>query len=120
MEDDELVPRKKKRVALVAHDNKKRDLLEWAKYNRDLLDEHELSFPFQELTLFKGMEGYPELFAEPRALRENYLAELQSFLGRVRHECLDNRIDYQRLSTSQPLDVALSSYLATRMALVRR
>ena len=26
-----------KKIALVAHDNKKRDLVEWAKYNRDLL-----------------------------------------------------------------------------------
>ena len=34
--------RRKKKIALVAHDNKKRDLLEWAKYNRDLLVEHEL------------------------------------------------------------------------------
>ena len=32
----------KKRIALVAHDNKKRDLLEWAKFNRDLLAEHKL------------------------------------------------------------------------------
>jgi methylglyoxal synthase len=31
-----------KRIALVAHDNKKRALLEWAKFNRDLLAEHEL------------------------------------------------------------------------------
>ena len=31
-----------KKIALVAHDNKKRDLLEWAKYNRDLLAEHEI------------------------------------------------------------------------------
>ena len=31
-----------KRIALVAHDNKKRDLLEWAKFNRGLLVEHEL------------------------------------------------------------------------------
>ena len=31
-----------KKIALVAHDNKKRDLLEWAKYNRDLLAHHEL------------------------------------------------------------------------------
>ncbi len=29
-----------KKIALVAHDNKKRDLLEWAKYNRTLLAHH--------------------------------------------------------------------------------
>lgn len=32
----------RKRIALVAHDNKKGDLLEWALYNRALLAEHEL------------------------------------------------------------------------------
>jgi len=31
-----------KKIALVAHDNKKRDLLEWARYNRVLLAHHEL------------------------------------------------------------------------------
>ena len=31
-----------KRIALVAHDNKKRDLVEWAKFNRDLLAHHEI------------------------------------------------------------------------------
>jgi methylglyoxal synthase len=32
----------RKRITLVAHDNKKRDLLEWAKYNQRLLAQHEL------------------------------------------------------------------------------
>ncbi|MBI3758683.1 MAG: methylglyoxal synthase [Deltaproteobacteria bacterium] len=32
----------RKRIALVAHDNKKQDLMEWALYNRDLLVHHEL------------------------------------------------------------------------------
>jgi methylglyoxal synthase len=31
-----------KKIALVAHDNKKRDLLEWAKYNCDLLAHHKV------------------------------------------------------------------------------
>ncbi len=31
-----------KRIALVAHDNKKRDLLEWARFNRDLLAHHKV------------------------------------------------------------------------------
>ena len=31
-----------KHIALIAHDNKKRDLIEWARYNKTLLSEHEL------------------------------------------------------------------------------
>lgn len=33
-------PRKK--IALIAHDNRKHDLFEWAKFNRNLLAEHDL------------------------------------------------------------------------------
>lgn len=31
-----------KRIALVAHDHKKKELIEWAKYNRDMLANHQL------------------------------------------------------------------------------
>jgi methylglyoxal synthase len=31
-----------KRIALVAHDNRKKDLIEWAEYNRRALQRHEL------------------------------------------------------------------------------
>ena len=33
---------RRKRIGLVAHDNKKRDLIEWARYNRRLLEVHDL------------------------------------------------------------------------------
>ena len=32
----------RKRIALIAHDNRKADLLEWARYNRETLSRHEL------------------------------------------------------------------------------
>ena len=32
----------RKRIALVAHDNCKHDLLDWARFNRELLRDHEL------------------------------------------------------------------------------
>ena len=31
-----------KKIALIAHDHKKRDLVEWAKFNRDLLAHHKI------------------------------------------------------------------------------
>ncbi len=34
--------RQKKKVALVAHDNKKQDLLEWARFNKNALAQHEV------------------------------------------------------------------------------
>ena len=34
--------RQVKRIALVAHDNKKNDLIEWARFNRELLAHHQL------------------------------------------------------------------------------
>ncbi|MFN2271408.1 MAG: methylglyoxal synthase [Anaerolineae bacterium] len=34
--------RQKKRIALVAHDNKKQDLLEWVKFNQENLKQHDL------------------------------------------------------------------------------
>ncbi len=33
---------KRKRIALVAHDNKKRDLIEWVEHNKTVLAKHEL------------------------------------------------------------------------------
>lgn len=32
----------KKRIVLIAHDNRKKDLLEWARWNKKLLSQHEL------------------------------------------------------------------------------
>ncbi|MFB3820151.1 MAG: methylglyoxal synthase [Candidatus Methylomirabilales bacterium] len=40
MDYTRLVMEHDKKIALVAHDNKKRDLLEWAEYNRELLAHH--------------------------------------------------------------------------------
>jgi len=42
MEYNKILIQQKKRIALVAHDNKKQDLIEWAKWNRTLLINHDL------------------------------------------------------------------------------
>jgi methylglyoxal synthase len=42
MTNRKIIMQPDKKIALVAHDNKKQDLLEWAKFNRVLLAHHEL------------------------------------------------------------------------------
>jgi len=48
-----------KKVALVAHDNKKRDLVEWAKFNRDLLAHHTVYATGTTGALLERELGFP-------------------------------------------------------------
>jgi len=79
-----------------------------------ILDPAEVDFPFRETTLFKGLEGLPEVLTEPYALRRAYQAELGEFLAELRKGCQMINIDYVPLRTDQELDLPLSSYLASR------
>ena len=79
-----------------------------------VLDPAELDFPFRQATLFRGLEGLPEVLAEPRALRRAYLDEFGQYLRRLKQGCREHRVDYVLLRTDQSLEVVLSSYLASR------
>ncbi len=80
-----------------------------------VLDRDEVEFPFQRTTRFDGMEGFDPLVSDPKALRQAYLEVFGAHCERIRKGCLANGVDYQRLTTDTPLDVALTSYLALRM-----
>jgi len=81
-----------------------------------VLDHDELEFPFADRTLFEGMEMIDqEILTDPQSLRRSYLDALNSFIERVRSVCLNHRIDYALISTAEPLDVALTTFLAARM-----
>ena len=79
-----------------------------------VLDPAELDFPFQQTTLFRGLEQLAEVLVEPRALRKAYLAEFNRFLLRLKQGCRMHRIDYVPVRTDQSLEVVLSTYLASR------
>ena len=85
-----------------------------------VFDRDEIEFPFERMTLFEGLEQLPELLADPRALRDAYLAEIDEFQDTVRKGCLGQRVDYIKMVNHQPLDVVLSSYLAARAARAKR
>ncbi len=84
-----------------------------------ILDPQEIEFPFEEVTLFKGLEGLGELLTEPRALREGYLDQLRKFTEEFRKVCRGMHIDFTRMSSGDALDVSLSNFLATRAATMK-
>jgi uncharacterized protein (DUF58 family) len=81
-----------------------------------VLDPTEIEFPFEEVTLFKGLEELGELLTEPRALREGYLEQLRMFTDELKKISRGMNIDFQRFSTGDSLDVVLSQFLANRSA----
>ena len=81
-----------------------------------ILDPMEVNFPFEDVTLFKGLEGLGDLLTEPRALREGYLQQLNDFTEQMKKMCRGMHIDFQRFNSGDSLDVALSGFLATRSA----
>jgi uncharacterized protein (DUF58 family) len=85
-----------------------------------VMDEDELTFPFQGNTMFLGLEEMGRLVVEPRALREGYLEAMEEFCRKVKRLCVAARIDYKRISTADRLDAALLSFLAARAAAVRK
>jgi uncharacterized protein (DUF58 family) len=84
-----------------------------------VLDDFELTFPFQEATLFRGLEEFPPLLTDPRSLRQSYLDQFEQFVAQLEQGCRGQNIDYVQLRTDTRLDVALSSYLAHRLARTR-
>jgi hypothetical protein len=80
----------------------------------------ELTFPFDDNTLFRGLEDQVQLHAEPRALRRTYLENVQKFQDEVRRVCSSAGIDYVLVDTNDPLDATLGSYLTFRQKIRRR
>lgn len=84
-----------------------------------ILDSAELDFPFQGPTQFKGLEGFPELQADPQMLRRAYQREMNDFRQKLAEGCRGQNIDYTLIRTDESLDAVLRRFLATRMAKVK-
>lgn len=81
-----------------------------------VLDRAEVEFPFQDSTLFRGLEQEPEMLTDPRALREGYLEQFRAHTDTLQHGCLMQNVDFLQLRTDQSLGLVLAGYLASRLA----
>src|ERR1043166_8529381 len=54
-----------------------------------VMDDAELTFPYDRLTRFKDMEGAGRVVANPKSLRTRYLARIRAFLDGLKAACFE-------------------------------
>jgi uncharacterized protein (DUF58 family) len=82
-----------------------------------ILDPLELSFAFGKDAIFKDLETADEITTQPYQIQKAYKEAMKEFTEKIKSECLNSKIDYHLIETSQPYDKALLSYLQKRSKL---
>ncbi|NQT14632.1 MAG: DUF58 domain-containing protein, partial [Planctomycetes bacterium] len=84
-----------------------------------ILHHDELSFPFERMTKFVGLELPEELITQPDELRRGYLAALARFTDRLEDICQRNRIERVLVDTGRDMGQVFVDYLNQRSRLNR-
>lgn len=82
-----------------------------------VMDDAELTFPYDRLTRFKDMEGAGRVVANPKSLRNRYLSRINTFVEGIKAACFERDISYNLVNTQQPYDAFLAAYLEKRARL---
>ena len=79
-----------------------------------VMDDAELTFPWDRITRFKDLEGHGRVVTNPNSLRARYLARLGTFLDGIKTACVQRSISYNLVNTKEPYEVFLAAYLEKR------
>jgi uncharacterized protein (DUF58 family) len=79
-----------------------------------LMDNAELTFPFNTLTEFTDLETGEKTMVSPEGMRPVYMEQMRRFLTSYEKGCAGVKADYKLLDTMRPLELALSEYLFRR------
>src|SRR5205823_16074 len=69
-----------------------------------VMDDAELTFPYDRLTRFKDMEGAGRAVVNPKSLRSRHLARMQPFLDGIKSACYERDVGYHLATTKEPYD----------------
>lgn len=79
-----------------------------------LIDPAELTFPFDDPTLFLSLEDERRIEVNPREIKQSYLEEFSRFLSDTKGACTAADVDYERVRTDEALDQVVLRVLARR------
>ncbi|MCH5372934.1 MAG: DUF58 domain-containing protein [Planctomycetes bacterium] len=80
-----------------------------------VLDPTELTFQFQTPALFQDVESGRELYIDPSAARERYLARFREHADAIQQACSGLGVDFYACSIDRPLELALFDFLNARL-----
>lgn len=83
-----------------------------------ILDSAERNFSFQKDAIFKDLETGEEITTQPYQIQKSYRDAMETFLHKIKSECLRNGVEYNLIDTSTPFDKALFTYLQKRSRLL--
>lgn len=79
-----------------------------------VLDPHEIDFPFSGMIEFDGLENIPRIQTRPSQIKKSYHREFEAFRERLRTACERHQCHFVDVRTDHSLDEVLSNYLAFR------
>ncbi len=82
-----------------------------------ILDPQEINFAFTKDAIFKDLETSEELLTQPYQIRNSYNQLLNQFLGNLKRNLLNHKIDHNVILTTETFDKALLSFLKKRKSL---
>lgn len=80
-----------------------------------VLDPAELSFPFDQMSRFEGLEGIPDITADPLLIGGAYRKAMQDFCKQLELGAQRLSLDYFLMQTNESLASALPRMLSSRM-----
>jgi uncharacterized protein (DUF58 family) len=85
-----------------------------------VLDPAEVDFTFAAPQMFHDLESGRRLYIDPQAARADYQRRFGKHAAELKQACLDLGVDFSRLTTEQPLELALFDLLHIRERRGRR
>jgi uncharacterized protein (DUF58 family) len=80
-----------------------------------LLDRQELDFNLADSSLLEDLETGDQIHVLPELLGDGYRQAINAHIQQLREGTARHRVDYEMLTTDQPLDHALQTFLARRV-----